>query len=122
VFLLLLCNDRAVLGPWVNRRGTNLFTSAVVAVLVTLASRQLMVWSGVVGRPVDGVPGDEAPLEGHFGLEGETALFHDSPRGAVPCGGGADDPMRTVLTALQRASGYRRSPACYASKFSLPAT
>src|SRR6202035_3467392 len=37
VFLLLLCNDRAVLGPWVNRRGTNIFTSAVVAVLVTLS-------------------------------------------------------------------------------------
>src|ERR1035441_4850381 len=37
VFLLLLCNDRAVLGPWVNRRGTNMFTSAVVAVLVTLS-------------------------------------------------------------------------------------
>jgi len=37
VFLLLLCNDRAVLGPWVNRRGTNLFTSAVIAVLVTLS-------------------------------------------------------------------------------------
>src|SRR5271166_5168333 len=37
VFLLLLCNDRAVLGPWVNRRGTNVFTSAVVAVLVTLS-------------------------------------------------------------------------------------
>src|SRR5271170_7622424 len=25
VFLLMLCNDRAVLGPWVNRRGTNVF-------------------------------------------------------------------------------------------------
>jgi hypothetical protein len=37
VFLLLLCNDRAVLGPWVNRRTTNVFTSAVVAVLVTLS-------------------------------------------------------------------------------------
>ena len=37
VFLLLLCNDRAVLGPWVNGRATNLFTSAVVAVLVTLS-------------------------------------------------------------------------------------
>src|ERR1035441_4172853 len=37
VFLLLLRNDRAVLGPWVNRRGTNMFTSAVVAVLVTLS-------------------------------------------------------------------------------------
>ena len=37
VFLLLLCNDRAVLGPWVNRRGTNIFTSAVITVLVALS-------------------------------------------------------------------------------------
>jgi Mn2+/Fe2+ NRAMP family transporter len=37
MFLLLLCNDRDVLGPWVNGRKTNLFTSAVVAVLVTLS-------------------------------------------------------------------------------------
>ena len=37
VFLLLLCNDRAVLGPWVNGRRTNLFTGAVIAVLVLLS-------------------------------------------------------------------------------------
>ena len=37
VFLLLLCNDKAVLGPWVNRRGTNLFTSGVIWVLITLS-------------------------------------------------------------------------------------
>ena len=37
VFLLLLCNDRAVLGPWVNGRWTNLFTGAVIAVLVLLS-------------------------------------------------------------------------------------
>jgi Mn2+/Fe2+ NRAMP family transporter len=37
VFLLLLCNDRAVLGPWVNGRTTNAFASVVVAVLVTLS-------------------------------------------------------------------------------------
>jgi Mn2+/Fe2+ NRAMP family transporter len=37
VFLLLLCNDRDVLGPWVNSPKTNLFTSAVVGVLVTLS-------------------------------------------------------------------------------------
>jgi len=37
VFLLLLCNDRAVLGPWVNGRGLNLFTGAVIAVLVLLS-------------------------------------------------------------------------------------
>ena len=37
VFLLLLCNDREVLGPWVNGRKTNMFTSAVLGVLVTLS-------------------------------------------------------------------------------------
>jgi Mn2+/Fe2+ NRAMP family transporter len=37
VFLLLLCNDREVLGPWVNGRRTNAFTAAVVAVLVSLS-------------------------------------------------------------------------------------
>jgi Mn2+/Fe2+ NRAMP family transporter len=37
VYLLLLCNDRAVLGPWVNGRKTNMFSSAVVAVLVALS-------------------------------------------------------------------------------------
>ena len=37
VFLLLLCNDGAVLGPWVNGRWLNLFTGAVIAVLVILS-------------------------------------------------------------------------------------
>jgi len=37
VFLLLPCNDRAVLGPWVNGQATNLFTGSVIAVLVMLS-------------------------------------------------------------------------------------
>jgi len=37
VFLLLLCNDKAVLGPWVNTQGLNFFTGAVIAVLVVLS-------------------------------------------------------------------------------------
>ena len=37
VFLLLLCNDKEVLGPWVNSVRLNVFTSAVVGVLVTLS-------------------------------------------------------------------------------------
>jgi Mn2+/Fe2+ NRAMP family transporter len=37
VYLLLLCNDREVLGPWVNGSKTNVFTSAVVAVVVALS-------------------------------------------------------------------------------------
>jgi hypothetical protein len=37
VFLLLLCNDKAVLGPWVNSRKRNFFTAVVVWVLVLLS-------------------------------------------------------------------------------------
>jgi NRAMP (natural resistance-associated macrophage protein)-like metal ion transporter len=37
VFLLLLCNDRAVLGPWANSKKLNLFTGAVVWALVMLS-------------------------------------------------------------------------------------
>jgi Mn2+/Fe2+ NRAMP family transporter len=37
VFLLLLCNDKAVLGPWANSRRINVFTSIVIAILVMLS-------------------------------------------------------------------------------------
>jgi len=37
VFLLLLCNDKAVLGPWVNSRQMNVFTAVVIAALVMLS-------------------------------------------------------------------------------------
>ena len=37
VFLLLLCNDRDVLGPWVNKRWLNVLASVIVAVLVELS-------------------------------------------------------------------------------------
>jgi len=37
VFLLLLCNDKAVLGPWANTRALNVFTGAVIAALVILS-------------------------------------------------------------------------------------
>ena len=38
LFLLLLCNDRGVLGPWVNGRGMNIFSASVIAVLVMLST------------------------------------------------------------------------------------
>ena len=37
VFLLLLCNDKAILGPWVNTRKINVFTAGIIAVLVMLS-------------------------------------------------------------------------------------
>ena len=37
VFLLLLCNDREVLGPWVNKRWLNALSSLIIAVLLLLS-------------------------------------------------------------------------------------
>ena len=38
VFLLLLCNDRAVLGPWVNPRWLNAVATVIVGVLLVLSA------------------------------------------------------------------------------------
>ena len=37
VFLLLLCNDREVLGPWLNPRWLNVLASFIIGVLVVLS-------------------------------------------------------------------------------------
>jgi hypothetical protein len=37
VFLLLLCNDRDILGPWVNANWLNMFTSVIIGILVMLS-------------------------------------------------------------------------------------
>ena len=38
VFLLLLCNDREVLGPWVNKPWLNIVAIIIVGVLLTLSA------------------------------------------------------------------------------------
>ena len=37
VFLLLLCNDKAVLGPWVNRLWLNIVASVIVSILLMMS-------------------------------------------------------------------------------------
>jgi hypothetical protein len=37
VFLLLLCNDREVLGPWMNPRWLNILSSVIIGVLLVLS-------------------------------------------------------------------------------------
>jgi Mn2+/Fe2+ NRAMP family transporter len=37
VFLLILCNDKEVLGPWANGRYTNILTAVIVAALILLS-------------------------------------------------------------------------------------
>jgi NRAMP (natural resistance-associated macrophage protein)-like metal ion transporter len=50
VFLLLLCNDREVLGPWVNRAWLNAIASVIVGILVELS---LILMASTVFPTVD---------------------------------------------------------------------
>jgi len=54
VFLLMLCNDTAVLGPWVNGRFTNAFAGAVIAMLIMLSLILIasVVFPGITARQI----------------------------------------------------------------------
>lgn len=52
VFLLLLCNDKEVLGPWVNGRALNALTGAIVWVLVLLS---IILTASVLFPSISGV-------------------------------------------------------------------
>ena len=52
VFLLLLCNDKAVLGPWVNKTWLNIAASLIIGVLVMLS---LILASTVLFPAIDAV-------------------------------------------------------------------
>ena len=54
VFLLLLSNDRAVLGPWANTRRTNVFTGIVIAALVMLSIilTASVLYPSITGRQI----------------------------------------------------------------------
>ncbi|KNB50861.1 NRAMP family divalent metal transporter [Streptomyces caatingaensis] len=75
VFLLLLCNDKAVLGPWVNGRAMNVFTSLVVAALVTLS----VVLTAAVLFP-DLTSGAILDIMGVCGVAGILALGYAETR------------------------------------------
>ncbi|HUC59095.1 MAG TPA: NRAMP family divalent metal transporter [Streptosporangiaceae bacterium] len=57
VFLLLLCNDKEVLGPWVNGRVTNVLGVVVVGVLVVLSAILMasVVFGSVTSAQVIGI-------------------------------------------------------------------
>ncbi|GAB3628873.1 manganese transporter [Pandoraea terrae] len=59
VFLLLLCNDRTVLGPWVNSTRLNLFTGAVIWVLVMLSIilTASVIYPDIAGKTILGILG-----------------------------------------------------------------
>ncbi|HVX20766.1 MAG TPA: NRAMP family divalent metal transporter [Acidimicrobiales bacterium] len=86
VFLVLLCNDRAVLGPWVNPRWLNVVAGAAVAGFLVLSG--LLVISTLFPALVIGWPAIVASLAGAGALGGAAGLrlspgaSRDVPAGA----------------------------------------
>jgi Mn2+/Fe2+ NRAMP family transporter len=64
VFLLLLCNDEEILGPWINSSKMNAFTLFIIAILVTLS---LILTAAVLFPAMSGAQ-IEAILGGGVGL------------------------------------------------------
>jgi hypothetical protein len=97
----MLCNDRAVLGPWVNRRGTNVFTSVVISRLVALSAvlTASVVFPGITGRQIL--------------LIVLGCMTGPSPGAAGPCSGRSGHRVRSTWTAATgRTGGCRRSTCC----------
>ncbi|HLG68607.1 MAG TPA: NRAMP family divalent metal transporter [Acidimicrobiales bacterium] len=92
VFLLLLCNDREVLGPWVNRLWLNVVATVIVSVLLAL-SLALMVTTLFPGIDVHGLLIGLAGLLGASYVAGAVAVVRARSR----------RPAMVPLTA-QRAS------------------
>jgi Mn2+/Fe2+ NRAMP family transporter len=71
VFLLLLCNDKAVLGPWVNGKKLNALTAVIVWILVLLS---IVLTASVLFPNITGVQ-IEAVLAGGVALGLGIALY-----------------------------------------------
>jgi len=89
VFLLLLCNDREVLGPWVNQRWLNVAASIIIGVLLKL-SGTLVVSTVFPGLNV--------------------AAIRDSARHRTSCGGG--EALACGWRSPNAARAGRARPTC----------
>jgi Mn2+/Fe2+ NRAMP family transporter len=103
VFLLLLCNDKAVLGPWMNGRWLNLFTGAVIWVLVMLSVilTAATVFPGISGTTMLGVLG----LGTGVGIVGAAIVMLLRQRGRTPAA-----PRLLVAGAVRPARATWRMP------------
>jgi len=109
LFLLLLCNDKAVLGPWVNRRWLNVVTTLVIGVLVVLS---LILTVNVLLPRVDVV----ALTAGLFAALASTSLVAGAlaVRRRRPASGLPADPLADVRH-LDRAT-WRMPPLALVSR------
>ena len=110
VYLLMLCNDREVLGPWTNGRGTNAFTTLVVGILVVLS---LILTASVIYPNISaGAILDILAASGVFGiLYAAARLWHQRGKAVEPIDRtGRDDWRMPPLDTLTRpvfSTGHR---------------
>src|SRR5260370_12868906 len=87
VFLLLLCNDKAVLGPWANSKKLNVFTGAVIWVLVMLSIilTASVVYPDISGETILEVLGGGTALAvvGYLATVVLRSLRHESADGTA---------------------------------------
>jgi Mn2+/Fe2+ NRAMP family transporter len=89
LFLVLLCNDKAILGPWVNRTWQNVVAFTIIGVLIVLS---MILVVSTLFTAVNGVLLTEAL----FGLAGAAVLVVGGPlllrsrQRRIAAGGSAD--------------------------------
>jgi Mn2+/Fe2+ NRAMP family transporter len=95
VFLLLLCNDKEVLGPWVNGKATNVLAGIVIGVLVLLSAILMIsvVFGTVSAGQIFAVMGGGAAVAA---LAGGFLLLR---RGRTRRGNGAAGTWRAAAAA-----------------------
>jgi hypothetical protein len=98
VFLLLLCNDKEVLGPWVNGKATNVLAGIVIGVLVLLSAILMIsvVFGTVSAGQIFAVMGGGAAVAA---LAGGFLLLR---RGRTRRGNGAAGTWRAAAAAGRR--------------------
>ncbi len=95
VFLLLLCNDKPVLGPWANTRWLNYFTGGVIAVLVLLS---VILTVSVLFPDAT----NEQVILGIFGGGGVVAVVAALVIMALSQNGGNGAPAEEAAAAISR--------------------
>ncbi|MBM7331550.1 divalent metal cation transporter, partial [Agrobacterium sp. S2] len=113
VFLLLLCNDRGVLGPWTNGRGMNIFSGVIIAVLVMLSTvlTASVLFPGITSVQIIAIFVVGTVLTVVAGAYlAWTALRHRNKAPTVPV-----DPARPAEPELDRAT-WRMPPIALLSK------
>ena len=108
VFLLLLCNDPQVLGPWVNPRWLNAVTGVIIAVLLIL-SGTLVVTTLFTGVSAGGVAVGLAAVVLAGALAAAAWLRFGPGRHATTSAALQRERARAAMTPAERAS-WRMPP------------